>query len=252
MYLDVSERLKEVLGIRNISLHQLAEMCKIPYETLRNLYYAKNKNPRLETLIAICKTLDITMDYLTGFTKYDKNELRLLKIYQQCNEKGKSSLVKLNENFLECGRHGRDFLLIISRFEADYTTYLRKKQNNKHTVTCLIPEGHVADGFEYTTCTIEQVETVFDDAFMAIKITTDNFIPTFLNGDIIALANRYPIEGEKAVYYKDGRAYIREYNRETNGNVVLKTINGIGKDFILKDMNGFSLIGTYINVIRWQ
>lgn len=230
----ISERLKEALMIKNMSLNQLAEKSDMSLNTLQNLYYDKVKNPSLETLHSLCKALDITMDYLTGFTKYDKNEMEILKNYQLC------------------GRHGKDFLLVISRFEADYTTSLRQNKDNKHTVTCLIPEGHVADGFEYTTCAIDQIETVFDDAFMAIKITTDNFIPSFLNGDIIALANRYPIEGEKAVYYKDGRAYFREYNREINGNVVLKTINGIGKDFVLKDMHGFKLLGTYINVIRWQ
>ncbi len=234
MYHLISDKLKEAMLIKNISLAQLAEMSNVSLSTLQNLYYAKNKNPRVETLFSICKALDVTMDYLTGLTKYDKNELEMLRNYQTC------------------GRHGKDFLLVISRFEADYTTSLRKNEDNKHTITCLVPEGHVADGFTYSTCQIEQVETVFDDAFMAIKITTDNFIPAFLNGDIIALANRFPIEGEKAVYYKDGRAYFREYNRELNGTVVLKTLNGIGKDFVLNNMSGFKLLGTYINVIRWQ
>lgn len=234
MYHLISDKLKEAMIIKNISLPQLAEMSDLSLSTLQNLYYAKNQNPRIETLYAICKALDVTLDYLTGLTKYDKNELEMLRNYQKC------------------GRHGKDFLLVISRFEAEYTTYLRQNKSNKHTINCLVPEGHVADGFTYTTCKIEQVETVFDDAFMAIKITTDNFIPAFLNGDIIALANRFPIEGEKAVYYKDGRAYFREYNRELNGTVVLKTLNGIGEDFILNSMSGFKLLGTYINVIRWQ
>lgn len=234
MYHMISDKLKEAMNIKNISLAELAEMSEIPFETLKNLYYSKNKNPRVETLYALCEALDVTMDFLTGFTKYDKNELEILKNYQ-C-----------------CGRHGKDFLLVVSRFEAEYTTSLRKNKENKHTVNCLVPDGHVADGFEYTTCSIEQVETVFDDAFMAIKITTDNFIPAFLNGDIIALANRFPKEGEKAVYYKDGRAYFREYNRELNGTVVLKTLNGIGDDFVLNSMSGFKILGTYINVIRWQ
>lgn len=234
MYHLISDKLKEAMLIKNVNLPQLAEMSDISLSTLQNLYYAKNKNPRVETLYALCKALDVTMDYITGLTKYDKNELEMLRNYQTC------------------GRHGKDFLLIVSRFESDYTTSLKRNQKNKHVITCLIPEGHVADGFVYSTCKMEQVETVFDEAFMAIKITTDNFIPSFLNGDIIALANRFPIEGEKAVYYKDGRAYFREYNRELNGTVVLKTLNGIGEDFVLNNMSGFKLLGTYINVIRWQ
>lgn len=233
MYHVISERLKEALTIKNISLNELAKKSDMSLNTLQNLYYAKVKNPNLETLYSVCKALDITMDYLTGFTKYDKNEMELLSNYQKC------------------GRHGRDFLTVISRFEADYTTSLRQRKDNKHTVTCLVPDGHEADGFEYTTCSTEQIETVFEDAFMAIKITTDNFIPSFMRGDIIALADRYPKEGEKAVYYKDGRAYFREYSYE-NGKVILKPITGKGESFILDRMDDYKVLGTYINVIRWQ
>lgn len=231
MYNVVSERFREALAIKGLTLNQYSKTSQMSLNTLQNLYYAKNPNPRAETLYCICKELDITMDYLTGFTKYDKNELELLTNYQKC------------------GRHGRDFLLVISRFEADYTTSLRQRKDNKHTVNCLVPDGHEADGFEYTTCSIEQIETVFEDAFMAIKITTDNFIPSFMRGDIIALADRYPKLGEKAVYYKDGRAYFREYSYE-NGKVILKPITGKGESFILDRMDDYKVLGTYINVIR--
>lgn len=231
MYHLISEKLKEAMQIKDVSLNQLAEYCNIPYETLRNLYYAKNKNPRVETLFAVCKALDISMDYLTGLRKYNKDEMEMIS------------------NFQKCGKHGRDFLTVISRFEADYTTSLKERDDSKHTINCLIPEGHEADGFEYTTCKMKQIETVFEDAFLAIEITTDNFIPSFFRGDIISLANRYPKEGEKAVYYKDGKAYFREYRFE-NEKVILKTLNGKGDDFILDNMRGFKLLGTYINVIR--
>lgn len=231
MYHLISEKLKEAMQIKNINLNQLTEKCDIPYETLRNLYYAKNKNPRVETLYAVCQSLDISMDYLTGLTKYDKNEMKMLW------------------NFQKCGKHGRDFLTVISRFEADYTTSLNQRNTNKHTINCLIPEGLEEDGFEYTSCKIERIECIFEDACMAIKITTDNFIPVFLRGDIWAIANRYPKEGEKAIYYKDGKTYIRQYHFE-NGKVILKPITRMGKDIIIDSMEKYEVLGTYINVIR--
>lgn len=231
MYHLISEKLKEAMQIKNVNLNQLTESCDIPYETLRNLYYAKNKNPRIETIYAICKALDISMDYLTGLTKYDKDEMEMLS------------------NFQKCGKHGRDFLTVISRFEADYTTSLKQRNTNKHTINCLIPEGLEEDGFEYTSCKIERIECIFEDACMAIKITTDNFIPVFLRGDILAIANRYPKEGEKAIYYKDGKTYIRQYHFE-NGKVILKPITSMGKDIIIDSMEKYEVLGTYINVIR--
>lgn len=250
MYHIVSERLREVLEIKNITLTQLAEKSKLPYETLRNLYYAKSKSPRLETLTAICKSLDISMDYLTGMIKRDSKEMNWIKLYQDCEENYRDNMVELVQEYLACGRHGRGVSLNITRFEADYTRKLRTKLDKRHSVTCLVPDGHVEDGFDYNSCKLERVETVFDEAYLAIKITTNNFIPSFINGDIIVLANRYPREGEKAVYTYGTKAFIREYYCE-NDKIVLKTLNGIGQDFILDSLKGFKVLGTYINVIRW-
>ena len=64
------------------------------------------------------------------------------------------------------------------------------------------------------------------------------------------MANRYPREGEKAVYTNGTKAFIREYSCENN-KIVLKTLNGIGQDFVLDSLAGFKVLGTYINVIRW-
>lgn len=233
MYHLISERMKEVMEMKGISLNQLPEICDLSYETLRNLYYARNKNPRVETLYSLCKGLDITMDYLTGLTKYNKDEMEMFANYQKC------------------GKHGRDFLSIIARFEADYTTYINKMKNEKNVnyINCLIPEGPEEDGFEYSSCKMEHIECIYEDACMAIKITTDNFIPVFLRGDILAIANKYPKEGEKAIYYKDGKTYIRQYHFE-NGKVVLKSITRKGKDIIADSMKDYEVLGTYINLIR--
>ena len=249
MYHVISERLKEVLEIKQITLSELANISEIPYETLRNLYYEKSKNPRIETLRSICRSLDITMDYLTGLTKRDKREMDWIKLYQNCEDDYRNTLLELVEEHLACGRHGRGVSLNITRFEADYTRKLRTKLDKRHTVTCLVPDGHVEDGFDYNSCAIERVETVFDEAYLAIKITTNNFIPSFVNGDIIVLANRYPREGKKAVYTNGTKAFIREYSCENN-KIVLKTLNGIGQDFVLDSLAGFKVLGTYINLIR--
>lgn len=250
MYHIVSERLKELLEVKSISLNQLADLSGIPFETLRNLYYAKNKNPRLDTLTAICKSLDISMDYLTGMIKRDRKEMSWIKLYQDCDSDYKDNLIELVEEHLACGRHDRGVSLNITKFEANYTRMLRTRMDKRHSVTCLIPDGHVEDGFSYSSCKCDRVETVFEEAYLAIKITTDNFIPSFFYGDIIVLANRYPKEGEKAVYTKGSKAYFREYSREQN-KIILKTLSGIGEDFVLDSMDGFGILGTYINVIRW-
>ena len=60
---------------------------------------------------------------------------------------------------------------------------------------------------------------------------------------------RYPKEGEKAIYYKDGKTYIRKYHFE-NEKVLLKSITGKEEDIIIDSMENYNVLGTFINVIR--
>lgn len=227
----ISNRLKEIMFRKNLKLSELADITDVPLETLRGIYYSKSINPQITTLYKICKGLNISLDDFIGFEKVSTDELEMLKNYQNCSV------------------HGKNFLLTISRFEANYSTYLKENFSIKHTINCLVPNGNELDGFEYTTCDIEQVETIYNEAYMAIKITTDIYTPLFLRGDIITLANRYPRFGEKAVYLKNGRIYFREYYYDSK-KIILKTLTKIGNDIVSKNMREFQVLGTYINIIR--
>ena len=50
----------------DMSFAQLAEKTNIPMENVRNIYYGKVKDPKVSTILAIARTLDVSVNYLLG------------------------------------------------------------------------------------------------------------------------------------------------------------------------------------------
>ena len=49
----LSKRLKEILGDRGLSIGSFAEMCDLPVETVRNIYYGKTADPKVSTVMQL-------------------------------------------------------------------------------------------------------------------------------------------------------------------------------------------------------
>ena len=62
----LSERLRELLAVKGISKEDFAELCDLPIETVRNIYYGKTPDPKLSTMLKMSKALDISVNCLVG------------------------------------------------------------------------------------------------------------------------------------------------------------------------------------------
>ena len=82
---------------------------------------------------------------------------------------------------------------------------------------------------------------------MAIQISTNNFSPVFCKGDRILLENRFPENGERAVFEFKGKLYFRQYI-EMAGKINLKSMNRIGEDIVIKRADEVECVGTYIGI----
>ncbi len=67
--MDFTKRFNEVLKNSNISQVDLARACNISKQNITN-YKRGITVPSIETLYLICKTLDVTSDYLLGLSNY--------------------------------------------------------------------------------------------------------------------------------------------------------------------------------------
>lgn len=230
-----SEKIRELMIEQDMSLQKLSDTSGVPFETLRNIYYRKVKDPKVSTAFQLAHALGVTVEYLLGENDYigrDKEEEEIL------------------QNYRECGTHGRAIIRVVSRFESQAAKKERTSLHKmKHRIPCLIPIGKVGDGIYYNSCNVEDEYTMIKKVYLAIEITSNNFAPAYCKGDRILLENRFPEIGERAVFTDGVKAYFRYFKMEGD-MYCLKCLNGRGEDIMLRRMDEVDCLGTCISVIR--
>ena len=214
----------------NITTQQLSDISGVPIETVRNIYYGKVTDPKVSTVLAISKALHVSINYLMGCSIYDPAETSVVK------------------NYRKCGVHGKSIIQLVAKYESTISK-LERETPDKHKIPCLIPIGSKGDVIPFCSNDVIDVETTLPDAYLAIEITTNHFTPVFCKNDRILFANRFPENGEIAVFMKDDKAFLRKFTEEEDG-YCLKRLNSRGFDILLRRMDEFDCIGTCVGIIR--
>lgn len=223
-------RLRELLAIRGISVNDFAEICDLPIETVKNVYYGKSNDPKISTVMKMAQALNLSVNCLMGQCQHTTAEKMLLTHYRQC------------------GNHGKSMILNVARYEA-YTARHEDKQCDKHKVSCLIARGNIHEGIDYDTCERIEMETSCKESYMAVRLTTNELVPAFCRDDTLLLADRIPNNGEYAFFLRDGKAYLRQLI-ENNDFYMLHCIHGKCKDIVLRRMDEVEFVGTVTGVVR--
>lgn len=226
----IAERLRQLLNARNISLADFAEMCDLPLETVKNVYYGKIADPRSSTVLKMSQALKISVNCLLGVCQHTTDEKILLT------------------NYRSSGRRGKDIILSVAEFEA-VSTKAQKDAKNQHTIQCLLPTSSAENGVIYDTCEKIQIETTVEEAYIGIQMASNEFIPRYCKGDILLFTKRFPANGEVGGFFMNGRLYIRKYIEEER-SYRLKCLHPLGEDIVLKRLDTVSYLGTCIEVIR--
>lgn len=224
----LGDKLKEIMRVKGVDCRELSNSSEVPLETIRNLYYGKVTDPKVSTVTAISKALGCSVNHLMGEEIYTPKEVNLIL------------------NYRKCGSHGKALMYLVGRYEA---MTARHDCDDAYVVPCFVPEGAMVDGFEYKCSEVIDVETDYEDAYAAIKVTSNNFMPSFCKGDIILLEDRFPEDGERAVFVIDGIGYFRRFVEKNERNV-LRSISRHGEDIVIKMTDEVNCVGTYIGVIK--
>lgn len=221
-------RLREILGNRRLSIGKFAEMCELPVETVRNIYYGKTTDPKVSTVMQMAKALDMSVNCLMG-EYIGTPEEEILNYYRAC------------------GNHGKSLILLTAKYEATAAAFERNSFK-KHRIPCLLPSNNIRNGIVYDSCEIVEIETIDKEAYVAVQIPTNDFAPVFCKDDIILLANRFPVNGQYAVFYIGDKAFIRKYVEE-DGLYKLQCIHNMGEELVMKRME-LEYIGTCCGIVR--
>lgn len=226
----LESRLRELLNERNISKEKFAEMCDLPLETVRNIYYGKTPDPKASTVLRMANALDMSMNCFIGQCEHTSDEAALLNRYRQC------------------GKHGRSLIMLTAKYEA-LTAKQDRESADRHKIPCLVPMKDVSQGIVYDECETMEIWTSVPEAYTALKMPDNDFVPLFCAGDIILIENRFPKNGECGMFYIDKKAFVRKFIAE-NGQFRLQSLHSKSNDIIIKDLKNIEYIGTFCGVVR--
>ena len=230
----LSGRLKTILFNKGMTFGEFAEKCEeqegLPLETVKNVYYGRTNDPKVSTVLKMARVLDYSVNCLMGECPHTKEEREVLGYYKQC------------------GEHGKSIIQLVAKYEA-VSAKAERESPDKHKIPCLMPKDRIHEGIVYDTCETIEIETTMKNAYVAIKMTTNDMVPTFCKGDVILYANQFPGNGEYGAFIVGDRAYIRRFIEE-EGQYRLKCLHNMGEDIILKRLDDIEYIGTCIGVVR--
>lgn len=223
-------RLNQLLEEKNMSWQKLAEIANVPAETMRNIYYGKVRDPKVSTMMAISRALNISVNYLMGESIYTEEEQALIR------------------NYRKCGTHGKNIMMLVAEYEANLALCERNKKD-RHRIPCIVPIGDVGDGIKYSTCDTIEVYTTEERAFIAVLTPNNYWAPAYCKGDLILLEKRFPKNGEDALFTIDGRVYFRRY-KELEKGFALLCPNDRGADLRFDRMDKVYCVGTCVGIVR--
>lgn len=226
----ISERMKKEMHARNLSIQEFAEMCDLPVDTIKNIYYGKSIDTKLSTAAKIADALQLSVDCLMCKCPHTAAERAII------------------HNYRSCGKHGKSIIELIARYEASAMKGERER-TAKHKIPCILPRGEMHKGIVYDLCETVEIEASIPEAYIAIQMMNNDFAPLYCKDDVLLLENRFPSNGENASFLISDRIYIRKYIEE--GKLYrLKCLHKHDEDIILKRMDEIDYIGTIIGVIR--
>lgn len=107
------EFLKKILKEKKINYYQLAEMSKISHSTIKHIMNNTIKNPRIDTISAIYKALDIE--------QINNNASEIQKIYDNLNRPHQKMLIGFGKELLRAENQNPEIILnFIKEKEDEY------------------------------------------------------------------------------------------------------------------------------------
>lgn len=97
----IRTRLSILLEVTGWNLQELATKANLPFDTVKNLYYGRNDNPRIETLIAIANAFKVSLDYLVGRIDYASDGIKHLAILGTLDEDTKEIIELIVKRAIE-------------------------------------------------------------------------------------------------------------------------------------------------------
>lgn len=211
---ELSERFRQNLlyyvGQNNMTMVELANKSDIPINTINSFLHKISNDMKISNVAKIAKTLNVSIDELVGA----------------------DTLHEMTKESLALSRNLPDSDLYLVRWHIRYLDALNKKtEPNKRYISAMIPnltnDGDFKVSANYEKIEISELkEPLRSKIFVGCRIVSDYYMPHYIPGDIILIANDRPPKPNENVIVRTGKyLFITKHKIE----------NGIAKCYSIRD-----------------
>jgi len=224
-------RLRELLNERKMSVQEFADKCGLPLETVRNVYYGKTPDPKISTVMRMSEALNIGVNCLMGKCQHSAEERALLRHYRAC------------------GPHGQAYIRECAKYEA-LTAKIDRESPDRRMIKCFIPAHEAFRGILLDECTKTEIPVSLPEAYVALKLMDNNFVPIFCKGDVLLFENRFPNNGEYGLFQIDKRIFLRKFLEEGEKKYRLQSLHDRMFDVTYTNLREIEYFGTFLDFDR--
>lgn len=255
--------LKSVKKKKKITNEKLSVMSNVPLGTINKLFSGDTENPKMSTLSAVCKALDVSIEDTNGSAEEDGFNVRMtlkgeeaefIQTWRKLDSYGKSLVANIiNHEISRIADSAKNNSSIHSDFHTSAViTSQMKNQNQKrgrrNIYQVPLYELPVSAGSgvfleDTTSYKIDVPKGVsYDTVDFALKIRGESMESEYFDGEVI-LIKKVPsvLKGELGIFNIDGEAFFKVY-----GGDRLISLNKKYSDILLADKNSARCLGKVV------
>ena len=265
------DRIKKIKSERRITNDKLSEMTGIPLGTLSKILAGISDSPKLSNMLAICRALDCSLDYIvSGVPENHHNytltegEMTLVEHYRKLDSHG-SELVALVLDKEYERVTAQSYAPATASVGANQDSPVRYKTEIKPSKSSFT---RVSGGLGKRTISLYDLPVsagtgvyLFDsvatdiaipdngktaDADYALRISGDSMEPKYHDRDVLLIQECDQVEpGELGIFVLDGEGYFKKF-----GGDCLISLNPFYAPIMLRDFNDIRCCGRVIGKLH--
>ena len=220
MGFEIINKIKKERGLTNA---QIAEMSGITLSTLDKITSGVNKNPKLDTLQAICKVLGCTLNDFDEdaprrpTTPYSAAALKLAHDYDnRLDNWGRETVRAVAETEV---RRCEDE----DRFLLETKEQLEPKVINLYLEPAAAGLATAVEGKDFIPIELGPEDP--QGAAYAVRLQGDSMEPDFPDGSTVFVNHDSLVDGDIGIFSIDGGTVCKQYHRDLLGMVYLFSLN---------------------------
>lgn len=215
----ITKKINELKKLKKLTNQKLSELSGIPLGTLNKITSGITTDPKIETLKALAKAFDCTLDDFdvnnTEKKLLSNKETQLLSSFNKLNTLGQEKAIERVEELTQIEKYTIDNVseeLCVTRTDI--------KNIQLYEIPASAGTGMlITDNVPYE---IKQIDLTIAPqarkADFALYVRGDSMEPSYYDGDIIFIKSQPAVDnGQIGIFIYDDESYIKKYSVQEDG-----------------------------------